>query len=103
MRGIASAIVAAIIIAALYFGREVFVPIALAMLQRWHIPRALSVISVVLVAFATIVALGGVIATQVTELADCGRGFKVEQLKEKPHPSLCQAGAGRLGCAPRAV
>jgi predicted PurR-regulated permease PerM len=115
MRGIASAIVAAIIIAALYFGREVFVPIALAillsfvlaplvrLLQRWHIPRALSVISVVLVAFATIFALGGVIATQVTELADCGRGFKVEQLKEKPHPSLCQAGAGRLGCAPRAV
>src|SRR5438034_3225806 len=81
MRGIASAVIAAIIIGALYFGREVFVPIALAillsfvlaplvgLLQRWRVPRALSVISVALVAFATIFALGGVIATQVTELA----------------------------------
>jgi predicted PurR-regulated permease PerM len=81
MRGIASAVIAAIIIGALYFGREVFVPIALAillsfvlaplvrLLQRWRIPRAVSVISVALVAFATIFALGGVIATQVTELA----------------------------------
>jgi predicted PurR-regulated permease PerM len=79
--GIASAVIAAIIIGALYFGREVFVPIALAillsfvlaplvgLLQRWRVPRALSVISVALVAFATIFALGGVIATQVTELA----------------------------------
>lgn len=81
MRGIASAVIAAIIIGALYFGREVFVPIALAillsfvlaplvrLLQRWRVPRALSVIGVALVAFATIFALGGVIATQVTELA----------------------------------
>jgi predicted PurR-regulated permease PerM len=81
VRSVASAVIAAIIIATLYFGREVFVPIALAillsfvlaplvwLLQRWHIPRALSVISVALVAFASIFALGGVIATQVTELA----------------------------------
>ena len=59
MRGVAAAVVTAILIGALYFGREVFVPIALAillsfvlaplvgMLQRWHFPRALSVISVV--------------------------------------------------------
>src|SRR4029453_2179614 len=81
MRAIASAVIAAIIIGALYFGREVFVPIALAillsfvlaplvrLLQRWRVPRALSVIGVALVAFATIFALGGIIATQVTELA----------------------------------
>ena len=60
MMGVAAAVVTAIMIGALYFGREVFVPIALAILlsfvlaplvgflQRWHIPRALSVISVVL-------------------------------------------------------
>jgi predicted PurR-regulated permease PerM len=60
MRGVAAAVATAIIIGALYFGREVFVPIALAVLlsfvlaplagflQRWHIPRGLSVISVVL-------------------------------------------------------
>ena len=81
MKGVAAAVVTAILIGALYFGREVFVPIALAillsfvlaplvgLLQRAHIPRALCVISVVLFAFASIFALGGVIATQLTELA----------------------------------
>ncbi len=81
MGGISAAVVAAIIIATLYFGREVFVPIALAillsfvlaplirLLQRWHLPRALSVVSVVLLAFTSIFALGGVIATQLPQLA----------------------------------
>ena len=81
MRGVATAVVAAIIIGTLYFGREVFVPIALAillsfvlaplvrLLQRWHLPRGLSAVGVVLLAFVSIFALGGVIATQVTELA----------------------------------
>jgi predicted PurR-regulated permease PerM len=74
-------VVAAIIIGALYFGRELLVPIALAillsfvlaplvqMLQRWHAPRGVSVVGVVLLAFLSIVALGGVIATQMTQLA----------------------------------
>ena len=51
MRGVAAAVVAAIMIGALYFGREVFVPIALAILLSFvlaplvrlpaalHIPR----------------------------------------------------------------
>jgi predicted PurR-regulated permease PerM len=81
MRGVAAAVTAAITIATLYFGREVFVPIALAillsfvlaplvrLLQRWYVPRGLSVVAVVLVAFTSIFALGGVIATQVAELA----------------------------------
>ena len=81
MKGVAAIVVTAIIFGTLYFGREVFVPIALAillsfvlapmvrLLQRWHIPRGLSVISVVLLAFMSIFALGGVIATQLTELA----------------------------------
>src|SRR5262245_33280064 len=81
MTGVAAAVVTAILIGALYFGREVFVPIALAillsfvlaplvrLLQRARIPRGLSVITVVLFAFASIFALGGVIATQLTELA----------------------------------
>jgi predicted PurR-regulated permease PerM len=75
------AVVVAITIGALYFGRELFVPIALAILlsfvlaplvralQRWRIPRGLSVGGVVLLAFISIFALGGVIAAQVTELA----------------------------------
>jgi predicted PurR-regulated permease PerM len=81
MTSAAGAVVAAIIIGALYFGRDVFIPVALAillsfvlaplvrLLQRAHIPRVPSVILVVLLAFASIFALGGVIASQLTELA----------------------------------
>jgi predicted PurR-regulated permease PerM len=75
------AVITAIIIGALYFGRELFVPISLAILlsfvlaplvralQRWRVPRGLAVVSVVLLAFLSIFAIGGVIATQVAELA----------------------------------
>ncbi|MCB8821319.1 AI-2E family transporter [Microvirga rosea] len=71
----------ALVIAALYVGREVFVPVALAillsfvlaplirLLQKAHVPRALAVVGVVLVAFAGITALATVMATQVTQLA----------------------------------
>src|ERR1700748_222649 len=81
MRGLASAVIAAIIIGTLYLGREVFVPIALAvllsfvlaplvrLLQRCRMPRAVAVVAVVLLAFVGTSMLGGVIATQVTELA----------------------------------
>jgi predicted PurR-regulated permease PerM len=76
MRGVAAAVTAAIIIGTLYFGREVFVPIALAillsfvlaplvrLLQRWYVPRGLTVVVVVLLAFASIFTLGGVIASR---------------------------------------
>lgn len=81
MRGAAAAVLAAVIFGTLYVGREVFVPIALAillsfvlaplvrLLQRGHIPRSLSVITVVLIAFVSIFALGGVMATQLAQLA----------------------------------
>jgi len=73
--------VAALLIAALYVGREVFVPVALAillsfvlapairLLQRVRVPRALAVVSVVLIAFAAITGLAGLMATQMTQLA----------------------------------
>jgi predicted PurR-regulated permease PerM len=76
-----AAIVFAIVIGALYMGRDVFVPIALAILlsfvlapvvqalQRCRFPRGLSVGAVALLAFACIFALGGVLAAQITELA----------------------------------
>jgi predicted PurR-regulated permease PerM len=79
--GVAAAVLAALIVGMLYFGREVFVPIALAillgfvlapavrLLQNWHIPRALSVIGVVLLAFLLISVIGGVIAAQINQLA----------------------------------
>jgi predicted PurR-regulated permease PerM len=63
------------------FGREVLVPIALAVLmsfviappvrrlQAWYVPRILAVILVVLLAFAAIFSLGGLMVSQVNQLA----------------------------------
>jgi predicted PurR-regulated permease PerM len=65
----------------LYFGREIFVPIALAILlsfvlapvvvtlQRIHVPRGLAVVSVAILAFVLIFAMGSLLATQLTQLA----------------------------------
>src|SRR5262245_17542710 len=81
MTNAAGAVVAAMIIAALYFGRDVFIPLALAillsfvlaplvrLLQRARLPRGLAVLLVVFSAFASIFALGAVIASQVGQLA----------------------------------
>ena len=74
-------IVAVVVIAALYFGREVLVPIALALilsfilaplvrfLQRFYVPRIAAVLVVVLLAFSTIFGLGALMVSQVTQLA----------------------------------
>ncbi len=78
---VGAAILTIIIVAALYLGREIVVPVALAillsfvlaapvrLLQRLQAPRALAVVGVVLFAFAIIFALGSVIATQLNGLA----------------------------------
>ena len=77
----ATAILAVIIIMLLYFGREIIIPIALAillsfvlaplvgLLQRVRIPRGLAVVSVVIIAFALIFAMGSLLASQLTQLA----------------------------------
>lgn len=82
LRIAAFAVLAALLIAALYLGREIFVPVALAvllsfvlapavrLLQRARIPRALAVIGSVILAFAVLFALGGVIAKQLNTLAE---------------------------------
>src|ERR1700749_748154 len=81
MGSVAGAVVAAIIIGALYLGRDIFIPVALAillsfalapfvrLLQRARLPRAAAVLMVVLFAFASIFALGGLIASQLAQLA----------------------------------
>lgn len=79
---LSAAIIAALVIAGLYVGREIFVPIALAILlsfvlappveflERWRAPRVAAVAVVVLTAFLAIFALGSLIASQVTQLAE---------------------------------
>ena len=81
LSAVAIAILAVIIITTLYFGREIFVPIALAvllsfvlaplvgLLQRLRVPRGLAVVSVVATAFVLIFATGSLLATQLTQLA----------------------------------
>src|SRR5690606_8109333 len=73
--------IAVIIVVALYFGREILVPFALAVLLsfalapavtwlgRLYVPRLPAVILVVSIAFLGIFAFGAIVAGQVTELA----------------------------------
>jgi predicted PurR-regulated permease PerM len=72
-------ILAGIIVSALYVGREIFVPVALAsfwvlaapvnLLQSLRVPRVLAAVVAVLFGFVIICALGSLIATQLTRLA----------------------------------
>jgi len=71
----------ALIATFLYVAREVLIPIALAillsfvlspvvrLLERCHLPRSLSVVTVVLIAFGVIFALGSLLVSQVNQLA----------------------------------
>jgi predicted PurR-regulated permease PerM len=73
--------VAVVIVASLYFGREVFVPVALAillsfalgpvvlLLRRWHLGRVPAVIVAVLLAFSIIGGIGTFLGTQLAHLA----------------------------------
>ena len=78
---LATVLVAAAVVAALYFGREVLLPMALAvllsfvlapavkLLQRLYLPRFAAVTIVVLLAFGVIFGLGTLMFTQVSQLA----------------------------------
>ena len=80
--------VAALIIAGLYFGREIFVPVALAVLlsfvlapfvsrlQSFRLPRVAAVLAVVILGFAIIFSLGGLMVTQASRLAEALPGMK---------------------------
>jgi predicted PurR-regulated permease PerM len=78
---LAALMFAVVIVACLYFGREVLVPIVLAVLmsfvlappvrvlQGWRVPRILAVIIVAAAAFAALFSLGGLMVSQVNQLA----------------------------------
>lgn len=81
MSGLATLAVAVVVVAALYLGREVFIPLVLAILlsfvlapvvgflRRVHLGRVPSVIAAVLLALGVILGIGGVIGLQVADLA----------------------------------
>src|SRR6201998_1128084 len=94
--GLGTLAVAVITIAALYFGREVFVPLALAvllsfalgppvlLLRRWHINRVFAVIAVVVLAFSVILGIGALIGSQLAHLAENLSGYQTN-ITEKIH------------------
>ena len=79
---LATILVVVVTVGALYFGREVLVPIALALLlsfvlaplvrrlQSWHFPRIAAVSIVGIFAFSTIFGLGDFMVSQVSQLAN---------------------------------
>ena len=81
-------LVVVVIVACVYVGREVLVPMALAVLmsfvlappvdflQRWYVPRSMAVIGVVLLAFAGVFSLGGLMISQVDQLASDLPGYQ---------------------------
>ncbi len=82
LQGLTTLAVAVVVVAALYLGREVLVPITLAillsfvlaplvaLLRRVGLPRVPAVVMAVLVALGVLLLLGGVIGAQVATLAD---------------------------------
>jgi predicted PurR-regulated permease PerM len=104
--------VATLIVNALYFGREILVPVALAVLfsfvlapfvirlQSWRVPRTLSVLVAVFIGFAIIFSLGGLMVSQATRLADDLPGYQ-QTLGEKIQ-GLRGVAAGGSGTLERA-
>ena len=89
-----SAIAIGITIAALYFGREIFVPLAMAVLlsfmlapvvawlERLHVPRIPAVVAAVTMTFIVISGLGFMIAGQLVQLAQEVPGYQTN-IQEK--------------------
>jgi len=104
--GLMTLIVGIVVLAALYIGKDVFLPIVLAILlafvlapfveimRRWHLGRIPSVIIAVLVALGIILSLGGIIGFQLAGLASDIPRYQFT-IKEKVG-SLREGSIGRL-------
>jgi predicted PurR-regulated permease PerM len=104
--------VAALIVTALYFAREILVPVALAVLfsfvlapfvirlQSMRLPRTLSVLVAVFVGFSIIFSLGGLMVSQANRLAEELPGYQ-QTLREKIQ-GLRGVAAGGSGTLERA-
>jgi len=108
-------IIAALIVTGLYVGRDVLIPIAIAillsfvlgplvnLLRRWHLGRFLSVAASVLMTLSVVGALGALIGVQLADIAGDVPRYrttierKVEGLKDTPAGRMADyvAGIGR--------
>ncbi len=85
---VSTVLLAVVVIAALYFAREVLVPISLAillsfvlaplvrLLRSWYAPRVIAVGFAILIAFAGIFSLGALMVSQVNQLAGDLPGYQ---------------------------
>src|ERR1700689_2257016 len=103
-----------IVVAALYFARDVLVPVAVALLltflltpmvhriERRRVPRVLAVLIVVGLSFAILAGIGWLISNQATELAIKLGDYQgdIERKIENIQRSL---GHGALGRAPQTI
>ena len=102
-----------VVVAVLYFAREVFIPLALAMLLafllaplefrlcRWGIPRVPAVLSAVLLSFILLGIIGTFMASQLTEL-----GHKLPEYQHNVHQkleSIRSSGSGLINRASRII
>ena len=104
-------VVFAVAVAALYFGRDVFVPLALAillsfvlaplvlLLRRLHIPRVLSVIIAVVIAFIVILGIGTLIGSQLAQLAENLPQYQTTITEKIQSVRSAAAGSGIVGRA----
>jgi predicted PurR-regulated permease PerM len=95
-------LIVVIVIGALYFGRDIFVPLALAMLlsfalaplvrrlRKLYFPNVPAVLTVVVFAFLVIVSFGWIVAVQIGDLAESLPTYrtnieaKIDSLREAP-------------------
>lgn len=104
--GLRYLLAAGIVIAALYVGAEIFVPVALAillsfvlapgvrLLQRWHLGRIVPVIVMTLLAFLVIAGLGGLLAVQLRDLANALPQYETTVLAKIEALRSMTSGAG---------
>jgi predicted PurR-regulated permease PerM len=104
--------VTVLIVTALYFAREVLVPVALAVLfsfvlapfvirlQSWRVPRTLSALVAVFIGFSIIFSLGGLMVSEANRLAEELPGYQ-QTLREKIQ-GLRGVAAGGSGALERA-
>ena len=103
------------VIAILYFGREVFVPLAVAilltfvlappvrLLRRWHFGRVPSIVTVVVIAFLAIFGLGMVLGEQVAHLAAALPNYQDTLTKKIERLRGAAAETGTLGQASKVL
>jgi predicted PurR-regulated permease PerM len=111
----ATVVVFGVAVAALYFGRDVFVPLALAillsfvlaplvlLLRHLHIPRVPSVIIAVLVAFIVILGVGTLIGSQLAQLAENLPQYQSTITEKIRSVRSTAAGSGIVGRASSAL